>query len=587
MYRFISALLSLCFFSFAFGNTPLPNNEAFVATVEQNGGTELAIHWHMPPGYHLYQERIHIKAKKPERTQFETIKWPPASGHMTSPSGEHLAVYTGDLNLIVPYTSTLAHMTLLVSYQGCASAGFCYPPTTREFSIPREGPYYTTLYPNPTVSDDIAPLSTKTEKPAKKTTLSTSDKVKQLLNNGNIWLLLSGFFAFGVLISLTPCVLPMIPILGSILVNSKGRHLLIKAGTYVLGMAVTYAGIGAAASFLGDNIQTALQQPWVIVFTSTLFVVFSLALFDCFSLSLPTGLSSRLGKWESNSRFAWIRVFLMGVLATLVLTPCVTPPLLGALLYIAKSGDVLRGASALFIMGIGMGIPLLIIAICGQRMLPKAGNWMNHIKTFLGFLMLAVAILTLARIIPHVAAQLLWIVWLLFIAVLLMRGKAMAMLRLPLAILVIAYASWLGAQTYYFGANTYLPIPIMRSPTHRMLLNKPKVIHSLDQLHHDLSHVPKGRLVMIRATADWCLTCQLMEAKVIPNPKVQQALTKVAQIRIDITKPSVDVKELMHHYQLIAPPVFLFFKDGKEIPDSRLIGEQSATHLAEAIAALK
>ena len=560
MKRFFIALCLILLAPASLANAPLTADQAFSPTIEQQGANELLLHWRIAPGYHLYKRHFSFSVDKPKETQLESITWPTVSGHLSSPNGDHLAVYTGDLKLTIPYTSTQGHIVFTMRYQGCASAGFCYPPTTKHFAIPREGPYYTT----------ITPMHKRIVHAVKKHPEGSPNQVEQLLNHSHLLILLGGFFVFGLLVSLTPCVLPMIPVLVSILVSAKGKRLLSKAIAYVLGMAVSYAAVGAVVSLLGSSIQADLQQPWVIIVMTLLFVIMALALFDCFQLSLPGKITNRLNDCHINPRYGVISVFLTGIISSLVLSPCVTPPLLGALVYIAHSGYVLRGTLALFAMGLGMGVPLLIVGLFSERLLPKAGNWMNHIKGILGMLMLAVAVITINRILPNLYAQMIWIAWFIGLGFFLLNEK---LWRRILASLCFTYAGWLAAQTLYLGANSTLPFP--RHTHHHKVITHTKQIHSLAELHHALSTAPHDRLVMLRLTADWCLACELMDAHVFSDPSVQQALKKVTQLTLDISHSSDKKQALMKQFQLIAPPVILFFKDGKELPNSRLVGEQS------------
>lgn len=568
MRRFFIALCLTLLAPSGLANAPLTADQAFSPSVEQQGANELLLHWRIAPGYHLYKSHFSFSVDTPKKTQLEAIHWPKVSNHLTSPSGDRLAVYTGDLSLSIPYTSTQSHLVLSVHYQGCASVGFCYPPTTKHFAIPREGPYYTTIHP----------MQKNIVHAVKKHPEASPIQVQELLNHSHLFILLGGFFVFGLLVSLTPCVLPMVPVLVSILVNAKGRRLLSKAIAYVLGMAVSYAAVGAVVSILGSSIQADLQQPWVIIVMTTLFVIMALALFDCFQLSLPSKLTNRLNDCHVNPRYGVISVFIMGIVASLVLSPCVTPPLLGALVYIAHSGFVMRGTLALFAMGLGMGIPLLIVGLFSERLLPKAGNWMNQIKSGLGMLMLAVAIITLNRILPNLYAQLIWVAWFIGLGLYLLNRQAW---RLILACLCIAYAGWLAAQTVYLGANSTLPFP--QSIRHHHAVTRRHKIRSLDALNHALAKAPHDQLVMLRLTADWCLACELMDAHVFSDPSVQNTLQHVTQLTLDISHQSQKKQALMTHFQLIAPPVMLFFKGGKELPNSRLIGEQSVEGLVKSV----
>jgi Thiol:disulfide interchange protein len=451
------------------------------------------------PGYYLYRDRIHVKLANQQST---TLRFPPAEAK-EDPSFGQVWIYRHPFQVALDLPVNAPTTPLSVSYQGCADHGICYPPTTVDFHL--EGTRYQ-LQPTGTELS-TAPPSGQSGRP--------EDFADYLKGAQPAWVLLS-FFGFGLLLALTPCVFPMIPILSGIIAG-QGAHVTKARAfglslTYVLGMALTYATVGVLAGLTGTLLSNALQTPPVQIATAILFVVLALSMFDVYQLQLPLALQNRLhltsGRLPGGRYWG---VGFMGVLSSLVMGPCVAAPLAGGLLYIAQTHDVVMGGSALFIMALGMGTPLLAIGTSAGVLLPKAGRWMNGIKRFFGIILLAVAVYTL--------------------------------------------------------------MPLLRSPTNPSDLPFTHVT-TLAQLDQQLAHAStQQRPVLVDFYADWCTSCVEMDRTVFSQPAVRQALQAFTLIRIDVTHNSANDRALLNHFGLFGPPATLFYDaHGHELEDQRLAG---------------
>ncbi|HEX4044362.1 MAG TPA: protein-disulfide reductase DsbD, partial [Gammaproteobacteria bacterium] len=384
--------------------TPLPADQAFVFSVyinptlsaptkEKTIAKEVMAEWQIAPGYYLYTKRIHIHF---EPTMNADIQLPQGEVKYGQETGQY-EVFSGIISVPILLSKTPSQLTMHVDYQGCSQAGFCYPPMQRSFLL------------NFT-DNTITPLLSKTTDKEWSSLLTDQNGIVTVLQSQHFGIVLLIFAGLGLLLALTPCVLPMIPILTSIIVGHRSRkhadekHIkraFFLSLAYVLGTAVTYALAGVLAAFLGQSLQSWLQQPWVIGLMSGVFVLLALSLFGCYELALPSRWQTALLRLNQRQRGGhYLSVFLMGMLSTLIVSPCVTAPLVGVLMYIAQSGDPVLGGSALFAMGIGMGIPLLLVGVSAGKWLPKSGPWLEGVKKIFGLLMLGMAVWLAARVIP-------------------------------------------------------------------------------------------------------------------------------------------------------------------------------------------
>ncbi|HMJ49101.1 MAG TPA: protein-disulfide reductase DsbD, partial [Burkholderiales bacterium] len=414
-----------------------------------------------------------------------------------------------------------------------------------------------------------------------------ASRAANLLRGGNFWLIIASFFGFGLLLSLTPCVFPMIPILSGIIVGQKRRMTrrrgLILSAAYVLGVAITYAIAGVAAGLTGTLISTALQNPWVLGIFAALFVLLALSMFGFYELQFPASLQSRLSNAAFNIKGGnLVGAFIMGGLSAVIIGPCVAAPLAGALLYISQTRDVVLGGSSLFVMALGMGTPLVAVGLSAGALLPKAGPWMNAVKKFFGVLLLGVAIWIVSSLIPEPIHLLLW-------ASLIMACAIYLVVALPLrsayarywkgaGIVALAVVFLIGA--FSGGLGNFRPLAWIGGadkPAQELKFRRIKSNVELDQA----VLAARGKYVMLDFYADWCVSCKEMALFTFSDSAVQARLTDVQLLQADVTADNSDDQALMKRFGLYGPPGILFFdRQGKEIK-TRVIGYQNpATFLA-------
>jgi thiol:disulfide interchange protein DsbD len=591
MSKFISFLASLLLFALPLIShaafEPLPANQAFnFTTTVAKDNHSLVTAWQIAPNYHLYRERFSFNLLTPASAQLGTITLPPGVMKKDDILGAYQA-YESNMVINVPLRAIKPGLiTLAIAYQGCADAGFCYPPVTRQITIASNGSTLTLLAPGQITASKLAGA------------MSEQDQVTHLLAGKNWWWILGGFLGFGLLLAFTPCVLPMIPILSSIIIG-QGKSITVRRAfslslTYVLAMAFTYAGAGIVASLAGSYVQAFLQNAWVIGFFSLIFALLALSLFGLYELRLPHRLHHylmTLNHKQNGGKYAGVAI--MGCLATLIVSPCVTAPLIGALSYIAETGDAFLGGSALFAMGVGMGIPLLIIGTLGGEFLPKAGHWMQTIKIIFGILLLASAILLLSRILsPHLIMGL-WAA--LFIISAIYMGALTAKLTkkinrllqgLSLMMLVYGVLLLIGAALGNTDPLQPLASKNMTAATSSSSAQTFQTIKNLATLQQALATAKaQGKPVIVDFYADWCISCKAMERNVFNNPAVQKKLNSYLLLRADVTANDEDARALEQYFGVVAPPTVLFFTPaGEEIAAARLVGEVNAQDFLKSLA---
>lgn len=553
---------------------PIPVDQAFQFSASARDNQTIIARWNIQPGYYLYKERFHFSIAKPKGTRLGQPLMPASITHSTPGIGKY-QVYEGELDIPIPVIQTKSSkLVLQATYQGCSSKGYCYPPTTKVVPINLASNY---MQFSPGIAVDIPTTNVNAA------TTTTQSKIASLISTKNIFTFILSFLGFGILISLTPCVLPMIPILSGIIVGQKNittLHAFLLSLAYVLGMALTYAIAGVIFGFIGASVQVAFQQPWIIVLFSLFFVAMALSLFGLYEIQLPE-------KWRSGIAHAsqhqkggtYLGAALMGCFSTLILSPCVTPPLVAVLGYISQTGNAAAGGIALFTMGIGMGVPLLLIGISHGKLIPKAGAWMNATRTILGILMLAVAVWMLERILPGYISMLLWAA----IAI----GTAIYMGALStatthaqrffkgLGLIIFVYGIVLVIGASMGNTNPLAPISLSRK-AHANELKFTPVKTVADVKKQFSLPANSNKIVMLDFYADWCISCKELDRFTFSSPQVQAALSNVTKLRADVTKNDIEDKRLERRYHVVAPPTILFFWKGKEIANSRIIGEMSA-----------
>ena len=589
----IRTLLAACFLLFAFaapqaiaafssgGKNPflassedsvLEPDDAFKLQVFAVQANTLKAIFTIAPGHYLYRERIHFSVQDAPSIHINAEL--PHGELKHDPNFGEMEVFHQDFEATLTLTDTKplpAEITLLANYQGCSEKGLCYAPIKKTFTLP---------------------LSNDANQPAKVSPQASNDPITNLLKSGKFWLIATGFFGFGLLLSLSPCVLPMIPILSGIIVGDKRSHHahISKLHTfnlslaYTLGMAVTYTLAGIAAGLSGKLLSNALQTPWALGFMAIIFVLLALSMFGFYELKLPDGFENRVLNLASRFRGGHlVGVFVMGIFSALIVSPCIVAPLAGILLYISQTHDVLLGGIALFTLSLGMGVPLLLIGASAGRLLPKAGIWMNHVRQVFGVLMLGVAIWLIAPVIPAALQLLLWAALLIIPAIYMhatdrlpsdagswakfWKGIAIIMLLLGIS-LVIGAAS--GAKSplaplanLQAGTSAKVSAPLPFEP-----------VRNSAELDSKLA-ASDGRFVMLDFYADWCVACKEFEQYTFADPRVANQLRQFQLLKADVTDNTAEDAALLKRFGLFGPPGIIFFdKKGNQV--SKVIGYQDA-----------
>ena len=573
---FLIGFVSLYFFSPLLRAEPLPADEVFKISTTLVDPNSFFITWKIKPGYFLYADRIKVFAHKSSRAEIGLLQFPPTVIKKDS-LGHTYAVYRNELVLPVPILGQQEGRSILnVDFQGCSDAGFCYPPEKYSVQLHIDG--------------KLALTSVKLRSQHELITASQDNQQDQIgaLFHTHYWpATLALFFGLGLLLAFTPCVLPMVPVLSGIIVGHGAistRKAFGLSLSYVLSMATTYAFIGVSVALLGENLQMAFQSPLIISLFSGLFVILSLSMFGLFDLKFPTSWQAKLAQsTRRQSTGHYLGAAIMGCLSTLVLSPCVTAPLVGALGYIAQTGNVLFGGAALFALGLGMGAPLLLIGASAGKWLPKAGPWMNAVKSFFGVLLLAVAIMLLARILPAPLTMALWAVLLIFTGV--YSGaftygtshREKFKQSIGLAFFIYGLLLLIGASMG--GENPLKPLEkftLQNTQTTQGSNASDIIVTSGAELNNQLSKA-LGKPVLLDFYADWCTSCKVMEATTFLDKTLQKTLQQWVVIKVDITQNTADQRALLKKYHVIAPPTFIFIDaKGQEFTDSRLVGEISS-----------
>ncbi|MBJ8415477.1 protein-disulfide reductase DsbD [Citrobacter cronae] len=527
----------------------VPADRAFVFDFQQNQH-DLNLSWQVKDGYYLYRKQISIT---PSQADIAEIKLPPGVWHEDEFYGKS-EIYRKQLNIPVTVNQAATGATLTVTYQGCADAGFCYPPETKTVPLSE-------------VSAAVggAPATAPvTEAPEEKPQPAAQ------LPFSALWALL-----IGIGIAFTPCVLPMYPLISGIVLGGKqrlstGRALLLTF-IYVQGMALTYTALGLVVAAAGLQFQAALQHPYVLIGLAIIFTLLALSMFGLFTLQLPSSLQTRLTLLSNRQQGGSPgSVFAMGAIAGLICSPCTTAPLSAILLYIAQSGNMWLGGGTLYLYALGMGLPLMLITVFGNRLLPKSGPWMEHVKTAFGFVILALPVFLLERIIGDEWGVRLWsllgVAFFSWAFITSLQAKHAWMRIVQIVLLAAALVCVRPLQDWAFGT------PHAQTQTH---LNFTPVA-SVEALNQALAQA-KGRPVMLDLYADWCVACKEFEKYTFSDPQVQQALGDTVLLQADVTANNAKDVALLKHLQVLGLPTILFFDaEGKEHPEARVTGFMDA-----------
>jgi len=558
----------------------LEPDKAFRFSARVLDAAAVEVRYAIADGYYLYRERFRFAAEPASVTLGEP-QFPKGQIHEDKFFGKQ-ETYRKEVRIRLPLEAAGAErLKLLATSQGCADLGVCYVPQvqTAELRLASAGGTRSPIYKK---DDSFA----SSPEGVAGSVASEEVRFTGVLESGRLWAVMAVFFAAGLLLTFTPCVLPMIPILSGIIVGEgrkmTRRRAVLVSLAYVLGMAVTYTAIGIAAAFSGNLLSAALQNVWVLGAFAAVFVLLALSMFGFYELQLPSGWHARLT--EASNRLGgghWGAVVLMGVLSAAIVSPCVAAPLAGALLYIGQTRDVVLGGAALFSMAIGMGVPLVLVGVSEGMLLPRSGQWMHAIRQFFGVLLLAVSIWIIAPVIPVAVQMLLWAALLVGSGVFLsalepLPHGASGWRRLWKAVGVLALLAGVaqGIGALSGGRDPLRPLAgiLVESPESQRPLPF-ETVKALAGLDARLKTADK--VVMLDFYADWCVSCKEMERFTFSDPQVQARLGRMVLLRADVTANTADDKALLKRYRLFGPPGIVFFDaSGREIEGLRVIGYQ-------------
>ncbi len=582
----------------------LPPDEAFKISVEVRDGNTLIANLTPAKDYYLYRDKITFEPKQPGMV-IEKVTLPPGKMKEDQTFGQ-TEVYYSPIQAIIslkredPASEQL--LTLAATYQGCNEpVGVCYAPIHKAIDLTLPAVKAAIGAVAEAVSGKAAAAGIDAtaelfQMPSRAPAIETEAyKIDQMFQTGDFWLILTGFFGIGLLLAFTPCVFPMFPILSGIIAN-RGKHVtkghgFILALAYVLGMAITYAIAGVAAGLSGAMLSAALQNAWVLGTFAVIFVLLSFSMFGFYELQLPGSLQTKLSEEAGHLKGGHLTgVFGMGALSALIVGPCVAAPLAGALLYISQTRDVILGGSALFVMALGMGVPLLLLGASAGALLPRAGAWMESIKQFFGVLLLAVAIWLISPVINEVVHMSLWAALLIISAIYLhaidplperssglqkfLKGIGVIALLVGIALLIgilsgsrdvlqpLSKISMTSADTMNMGeavASNHAALPFQR-------------VKTITELNEQIQQ-SRDKYIMVRFHADWCVSCKEMDRFTFSDSKVQSRLKDVVLLEIDVTDGTPDDTDLLKRFKLFGPPGILFIdRQGNDISDIKVIG---------------
>jgi thiol:disulfide interchange protein DsbD len=553
----------------------------------------IVVNYAIADGYYMYRERFHFSANG---AKLGEPAIPPGKIKFDDTFQKNVETYHHGIEIRIPVEAT-GPFTLNATGQGCADKGLCYPPQDTSIQLTPAGggepqmsvapgqslPVGQSGFAFPGKAAEPAPQADTPAAPtpapasAKPAAPSELSGIAALLQGGRLLAIVPAFILLGLGLAFTPCVLPMVPILSSIIVGEGGQvhrtRGFVLSLAYSLGMAIVYTALGVAAGLVGEGLAAALQNPWVLSAFALLIAAMSLSMFGVFQLQVPAALQTRLANASGRQASGKLAgVFAMGAISALIVGPCVAAPLAGALVYISQTRDVVIGGAALFAMAIGMSIPLLLVGVSAGSLLPRAGMWMEAVKRFFGVLMLAMALWMATPVLPGLVQMLLWAALLLGYGVYLLRGRGhWAGLAIGAASVVLGATQLVGVAS---GARDPLA-PLARftggAPAQPLAFTRIKTVGQLDAA----LAATGGRTAMLDFYADWCVSCKEMEKLTFVDPAVKARLANTVLLQVDVTANDADDRAMLKRFGLFGPPgIILFDRQGKEIPDSRVIGYQ-------------
>jgi thiol:disulfide interchange protein DsbD len=562
---------------------------AFKFSAQMQDANTVAVTYQIADGYYMYRERFKFSA---DGATLGQPNIPTGKVKFDDTFQKNVETYRDSVTITIPVTAA-GLFTLNAQSQGCADAGLCYAPqdaSARLMGGLGDGSAAPALSAAPAVSIAppvaLSPAAAPKPAPAPRSELGG---IAAVLAGGKLLTIISTFFVLGIGLAFTPCVLPMVPILSSIIVGegagAKRRRGLLLSGAYVLGMALVYTALGVAAGLAGEGLSAALQNPWVLGAFGILIVAMALSMFGFYELQLPSALQSRLAKASGRQQSGKLTgVFVMGAISALIVGPCVAAPLAGALVYISQTRNVVTGGSALFAMAIGMGVPLLLVGASAGSLLPRAGAWMDAVKRFFGVLMLAMAIWLVSPVLPAALQMVLWAALLLGYGFWLMRpARHWAATAAGAAFAVLGVLQLVGLASG--GRDALAPLGHLNANAAQGLkFTRVKTVAQLDAALAQSG----GKTALLDFYADWCVSCKEMEKLTFVDPAVKARLADSVLLQVDVTANDADDKAMLKRFNLFGPPgIILFDPRGQEIPDSRVIGYQDAAKFTESLARLR
>ena len=582
-------------FGFGMQDDILTPDQAFLLKTK-NTNNSFTADWIIAEGHYLYQDKIQITASD-DTIQLNKLKHSVAEEKDDPIFNKKLFVYHDEAKVTLPFHYTKdsdSDVKFKVKYQGCSEiSGICYPPQTKEFIV-RLSPISDAQAAEVETTDDTSEY------------VSEQDEITNALRSGNTWLTLLIFFGAGLLLAFTPCVFPMIPILSGIIVG-QGKDITTKKAlglsiVYVLAMALTYTVVGILVGLSGENIQAWFQNPWIIGSFAAIFVGLSFSMFGFYDLQMPSSIQSKITSISNNQQSGnLIGVAIMGFLSALIVGPCVTAPLVGALIYIAETGDAVLGGMALFSLSMGMGAPLLVIGASAGKFLPKAGGWMDSVKAAFGVMLLGLAIWLLERVAPVAFTMALWGALLIVSAIYMgavdrLKDGVSGWRKFwkGIGVLILIYGVIILIGLASGNRNVFQPLKGLAVNSQNGALQSAQHINfiqikGVDGLNTELAKAKTaGKPVMLDFYADWCVSCKEMEMFTFTDPSVQNALKDVVLLQADVTPNDAKDTELYKHFGIIGPPSIMFFNtDGVERKNYRVVGylppEKFAPHIKQAL----
>lgn len=582
----------------------LQPNEAFKPKISLIDPSTIGIEIELGDQIYIYADKLKIEDADPkDGIDFASITMADSVEH----EGEKVYESSPAIRIALskkPDVTGKQTVKVKLSYQGCSAAGLCYEPMESLLDIAvdtdklRGG---STSGSSILKAPAIETASLEVTPPKAEVKASETDKIAQVIQGGSLWFIILSFFGFGLLLALTPCVFPMIPIISSVIVSQGGigtRRAFWLSVVYVLSMAVAYTIAGILAGLFGANLQAAFQTPWIITLFSLVFVVLAMSMFDLFELQIPNVIQSRITQ-ISGQHSGIAGVAIMGFLSALIVGPCVAAPLAGALIYIGQTGDALLGGIALFALSIGMGVPLIAVGTSAGKFMPKPGVWMDSVKSIFGVMLIGVSIWMISRIIDENISMMLWGALAVFIAINIgalepIRGRCIRCHRAnkkALGIIILLYGMSLllggmsGAKNPLHPLDPFLPnkeaVAIAAASEHKTF----EKITSIEELDAILAE-NKGKKVMVDFYADWCSACKELEEKTFSDDAVKSAMDKYVLVQVDLTANDDAARAISSKYGIFGPPAILFFDEsGERVKSADIVGfkgpQEFLKHLGE------